>query len=50
MFSLKKDQLDGELPQGFINVVAKKGKYIFSSMDLVRMHFIILIHARALTY
>jgi DNA mismatch repair protein MSH4 len=35
VFSLKKDQLEGELPAGFINVVAKKGKYTFSSMDLV---------------
>ncbi|TFK28344.1 hypothetical protein FA15DRAFT_678431 [Coprinopsis marcescibilis] len=38
VFSLKKDQLEGEVPEGFINVVAKKGKYTFSSMDLKKMN------------
>ena len=35
MFSLKKNDLDGELPKGFINVSMKKGKWFFSSMELV---------------
>ncbi|CAL1697007.1 unnamed protein product [Somion occarium] len=35
IFQLKKSELEGnELPRGFINVVAKKGKYTFSSLDL----------------
>lgn len=36
VFQLKKNDLDGsELPRGFINVVVKKGKYTFSSLELV---------------
>jgi DNA mismatch repair protein MSH4 len=38
MFTLKKSDLEsagGELPPGFIDVVTKKGKLLFSSMDLV---------------
>lgn len=35
VFSLKKNDLDGELPKGFINVSMKKGKWFFSSMELV---------------
>ena len=38
MFTLKKSDLEsagGELPTGFIDVVMKKGKWLFSSMDLV---------------
>lgn len=38
MFTLKKSDLEsagGELPRGFIDVVMKKGKLLFSSMDLV---------------
>ncbi|KAK7688084.1 hypothetical protein QCA50_008454 [Cerrena zonata] len=35
VFQLKKNDLDGsELPRGFINVVVKKGKYTFSSLEL----------------
>jgi DNA mismatch repair protein MSH4 len=35
VFTLKKSDCDGELPKGFINVSMKKGKWYFSSMDLV---------------
>ena len=35
VFTLKKNDLDGELPSGFINVSMKKGKWVFSSMELV---------------
>lgn len=37
VFVLKKTALDGELPQGFINVTSRKGKWLFSSMELVRI-------------
>lgn len=37
VFTLKKNELEGELPKGFINVVAKKGKWVFSSIELVRV-------------
>lgn len=33
---MKKTDLEGELPKGFINVTLKKGKWQFSSMELVR--------------
>jgi len=46
VFSLKKDALEGELPEGFINVTAKKGKYMFSSMDLVSFKTYISTHKR----
>jgi DNA mismatch repair protein MSH4 len=39
VFSLKKSELDSELPTGFINVVNRRGKFLFSSMELVRGHF-----------
>lgn len=35
VFTLKKTDLEGELPQGFVNVSLKKGKWVFSSMELV---------------
>ena len=35
VFALKKDDLEGELPKGFLNVSAQKGRWIFSSMELV---------------
>jgi DNA mismatch repair protein MSH4 len=35
VFGLKKNYLDGELPKGFLNVELKKGRWTFSSMDLV---------------
>jgi DNA mismatch repair protein MSH4 len=37
VFAIKKDELDGELPKGFINVSAQRGRWLFSSMDLVRL-------------
>ncbi|PSR71133.1 hypothetical protein PHLCEN_2v12979 [Hermanssonia centrifuga] len=36
VFTLKKTELEGELPRGFINVTSKKGKWVFSSVELVR--------------
>ncbi|KAJ3808136.1 muts domain V-domain-containing protein [Lentinula aff. lateritia] len=38
VFSLKKTDLEGELPKGFINVTLKKGKWQFSSMELKKMN------------
>ncbi|KAF9042120.1 muts domain V-domain-containing protein [Panaeolus papilionaceus] len=38
VFALKKTELEGELPKGFINVSLKKGRWIFSSMDLKKMN------------
>jgi len=35
IFALKKSDLDGELPKGFVNVAMKKGRWMFSSMALV---------------
>lgn len=35
VFALKKDDLEGELPNSFLNVSAQKGRWIFSSMELV---------------
>ena len=35
MFTMKKDDLEGELPRGFLNVGLKKGKWVFTSMELV---------------
>jgi DNA mismatch repair protein MSH4 len=35
VFTLKKDELEGELPRGFINVSMQKGKWLFSSLELV---------------
>lgn len=39
VFALRKTDLEGELPEGFVNVVLKKGRWIFSSMELVRLPF-----------
>jgi hypothetical protein len=36
VFTLKKSEIEGELPRGFINASLKKAKWTFSSMDLVR--------------
>lgn len=38
VFALKKDELEDELPKGFINVSAQRGRWLFSSMDLVRLN------------
>ena len=38
MFVLKKSELEGgggELPRGFIDVTMQKGRWLFSSLDLV---------------
>jgi len=35
VFALRKTDLEGELPKGFVNVVLKKGRWMFSSMELV---------------
>jgi DNA mismatch repair protein MSH4 len=35
VFSLKKSELEGELPSVFINVTNRRGKFLFSSMELV---------------
>lgn len=35
VFVLKKNDLEGELPPGFVNVAMKKGRWMFSSMELV---------------
>jgi DNA mismatch repair protein MSH4 len=35
VFALKKDDLGGELPRGFINPIAQKGRWVFTSMELV---------------
>ena len=35
VFALKKNDIEGELPKGFINVSLKKGRWIFSSLELV---------------
>lgn len=40
VFALKKTDLEGELPQGFVNVEMKKGRWIFSSMELVCISFL----------
>ncbi|TFK57730.1 hypothetical protein OE88DRAFT_1671924 [Heliocybe sulcata] len=34
VFALKKADLEGELPRGFINVTMQKGRWLFSSMEL----------------
>ena len=35
VFALRKTDLEGELPKVFVNVVLKKGRWTFSSMELV---------------
>jgi DNA mismatch repair protein MSH4 len=37
VFALPKSALEGELPKGFVNVTMKKGRWVFSSMELVRL-------------
>ena len=37
VFQLKKSEGEDELPADFINVVQKKGKVVFSTLDLVRL-------------
>ncbi|KAF8168490.1 muts domain V-domain-containing protein [Crassisporium funariophilum] len=38
VFVLKKNDLEGELPKGFVNVALKKGRWMFSSMELKKMN------------
>ncbi|KAJ7270710.1 muts domain V-domain-containing protein [Mycena haematopus] len=38
VFTLRKTDLEGELPRGFINAMLKKGKWTFTSMDLKKMN------------
>ncbi|KAJ6554549.1 muts domain V-domain-containing protein [Mycena capillaripes] len=38
VFALRKNELEGELPRGFINATLKKGKWTFTSMDLKKMN------------
>ncbi|KIK43853.1 hypothetical protein CY34DRAFT_680561 [Suillus luteus UH-Slu-Lm8-n1] len=38
VFALKKDELEDELPKGFVNVSAQRGRWLFSSMDLKKMN------------
>jgi DNA mismatch repair protein MSH4 len=41
VFTLKKDELEGELPKGFINVAMQKGKWLFSSLELVGCQIVV---------
>ncbi|KAI0932941.1 hypothetical protein AcW2_001415 [Taiwanofungus camphoratus] len=34
VFALKKSDLEGELPRGFVNVTMQKGRWLFSSVEL----------------
>ncbi|KAF8439384.1 muts domain V-domain-containing protein [Boletus edulis BED1] len=38
VFAMKKDELEGELPKGFLNISAQKGRWIFSSMELKKLN------------
>ncbi|KAF8170384.1 muts domain V-domain-containing protein [Pholiota molesta] len=38
VFALPKSALEGELPKGFVNVTMKKGRWVFSSMELKKMN------------
>ncbi|KAG2139666.1 muts domain V-domain-containing protein [Suillus clintonianus] len=38
VFAIKKDEIEHELPKGFINVSAQRGRWLFSSMDLKKMN------------
>ncbi|KAF9523645.1 muts domain V-domain-containing protein [Crepidotus variabilis] len=38
VFVLKKADLEGELPRGFVNPSLKKGRWMFSSMELKKMN------------
>ena len=40
IFQLKKSEVEGELPAEFINVTEKKGRVVFSTLDLVRLPFV----------
>jgi DNA mismatch repair protein MSH4 len=36
IFQLKKSESEGQLPAEFINITEKKGRIVFSTLDLVR--------------
>ncbi|KAF5312559.1 hypothetical protein D9619_003594 [Psilocybe cf. subviscida] len=38
VFALKKTDFEGELPRGFVNATTKKGRWMFSSMELKKMN------------
>ena len=46
MLTLKKSELEDngkvELPKGFVNVSSRKGKWVFETMELVRLSYIYL--------
>jgi hypothetical protein len=44
VFALKKDDLDGDLPKSFINLTAQKGRWVFTSMELVSAEICPLLH------
>lgn len=35
VFTMRKDDVTGDLPKGFLNVTLQRGKCLFSSLDLV---------------
>lgn len=37
VFSVKKSDVEGELPRGFVNVSQKKGRWVFGSLELVSL-------------
>ncbi|KAH7920485.1 hypothetical protein BV22DRAFT_1198859 [Leucogyrophana mollusca] len=38
VFGLKKDELEGELPKGFLHVSMQKGRWLFSAMELKKLN------------
>ncbi len=49
VFTLKKPDLEGELPKGFINASLKKGRWVFSSMELVSVSDLFMSFCALLT-
>jgi len=45
IFQLKKAEVEGDLPAGFINITEKKGRVAFSTLDLVRLSLGIMGHS-----
>ena len=35
VFAIKKNEFNGELPKGFINATMQRGRWLFTSMELV---------------
>ena len=53
VFALKKADLEeagGQLPSGFVDVTAQKGRWVFSSIELVRDAFLVSHPAHVNTY